>query len=161
VRAAAAFRFAGAPLTCCVARPGIVCTDSRETGNTKADRPKCFRVHDYLVAVAGDVGTWQAALHAVTWPKVPTERSLVRWMHKLHDATKLDFNELQLLVVTRSYVFAVDGRSVTRADRGAIGSGAAYALGYLRGVPDDLEGAVAAACFYCPWCAGPVRRCEL
>lgn len=150
-------------MTCCVAVAGVLCTDSRETGLTKSERPKHFRPPgcNYVVGVAGDVGTWQTAAYVLAWPKRPTERALVRLMHAAQDGSKLDFNEVSLLVVTRTHVFTCEGRAVTRADRGAIGSGAAFALGYLRAYPDDLEGAVAAACYHDPYCAGPVQKIEL
>ena len=148
-------------MTCVVARPGVLVTDSRETGEIKSARPKHFRVNGYLVGVAGDVGTWQAAQYAVAWPRQPSERAFVRWLHRLHDDEKLNFDEVSFLVVTATEVYTLDGRAVTRGVAGAIGSGAAYALGYLRGCPDDLEGAVGAACYYDPYCAGPVVNVRL
>jgi hypothetical protein len=151
----------GGSLTCVVARPGVLCTDSRESGAVKRDAPKHFRVRGYLVGVAGDCAALMAAQHVYPWPEVPTVRNMTRWLHKHHDKDRSDFNETSMLVVTAQRVIVVEGQYAYEAEVGAIGSGAPYALGYLRAAPDDLEGAVAAACFYDPYCAGPVRRVEL
>jgi len=150
-------------VTCCVARPGLLCTDSRDQDETKRDAPKHFRPAgcDYVVGTAGDCAALMAAEHVYPWPKRPTLRSLTRWLHKHHDPERSNFAETSMLVVTRSKVFVMYGQYVYARDVGAVGSGAAYALGFLRASPDDLEGAVAAACFYDPACAGPVRRVEI
>lgn len=148
-------------MTCVVAKPGMLCTDSRETGTTKRDAPKHFRKHGYLVGTAGDCAALTAAEHVLAWPKTPTVRNLTRLLHKHQDADNCDFGQTSLLVVTASTVLVADGLYVYEAPAGAIGSGAPYALGYLRAHPDDLEGAVAAACFYDPYCAGPIRTVTL
>ncbi len=148
-------------MTAVVARPGLLCTDSRETGDTKRDAPKHFRMHDYLVGTAGECGALTAAEHVFPWPKRPTVKALTRWLHKHHDPQRADFRETSMLVVTARKVFVLEGLYCFEAPVGAIGSGAPYALGYLRAAPDDLEGAIAAACFFDPFCAGPVRKVEL
>lgn len=139
----------------------MLCTDSRETGTIKRDAPKHFTVHDYLVGVAGDCAALSAAEYVFPWPKKPTVRSLTRWLHKHYNKDSANFAETSMLVVTRASVFVIDGQYVYESQLGAIGSGAPYALGYLRALPDDLEGAIGAACHHCPFCAGPVRRIEL
>jgi hypothetical protein len=148
-------------MTCVVAKPGVLCTDSRETGAIKRDAPKHFRVHGYLVGTAGECSPLTVAEHVMRWPAQPTVKSVARLLHKHHDKANCNFEEVSLLVVTRNRVLVCDGLYVYEAPIGAIGCGAPYALGYLRGAPDDLEGAVSAACFYDPYCAGPVRRIEL
>ena len=148
-------------MTCVVGRPGVLCTDSRETGATKRDAPKHFRVHNYLVGTAGDCAALTVTEHVMQWPKNPTVKTVARLLHKHHDKSNCDFNETSLLVVTRDKVLVCDGLYVFETHTGAIGCGAPYALGHLRAAPDDLEGAVAAACFYDPYCAGPVRKIEL
>lgn len=153
----------GEEVTCVVAKPGLLVSDSRETGDTKREAHKHFRVHDYLVGTAGDCGALTAAEHVFPWPKRPTVKSLTRWLHKNHDKDGANFLETSMLVVTRTKVFVLEGLYCyePKENVGAIGCGAPYALGYLRAAPDDFEGAIAAACFYDPWCAGPVRRVEL
>ncbi len=148
-------------MTCCVARPGLLVTDSRETGAIKRDAAKHFRVHDFIVGTAGDCGALMAAEHVFRWPKRPTVKSLTRWLYWSHDPGWSDFRETSMLVVTRTKVFVLEGLYVYETPAGAVGSGAPYALGYLRGQPDDLEGAIAAACFFDPYCSGPVRRIEV
>jgi ATP-dependent protease HslVU (ClpYQ) peptidase subunit len=148
-------------MTCVVAKPGLLCTDSRETGTTKRDAPKHFRKHDYLVGTAGDCAALTAAEHVMAWPKKPSVRNLTRLLHKHQDSENCDFGQVSMVVVTRETVLVIDGLYVYEAAAGAIGSGAPYALGYLRAAPEDLEGAVAAACFYDPYCAGPIRKIEL
>jgi hypothetical protein len=150
-------------MTCVVGRPGLLCTDSRETGDIKRDAHKHFRVHGYLVGVAGDCGPLTAAEHVFPWPRTPTVKNLTRWLHKYHAPDRADFRETSMLVVTRARIFVLEGLYCYEpaGQVGAIGSGAPYALGYLCGAPDDFDGAVAAACRYDPYCAGPVRRVEL
>lgn len=145
-------------MTCVVASPGLLYSDSRETGDVKRSAPKHIQVHNYLVGMAGDCAALTAAEHLFTWPKRPTVKSITKWLHTHHHSDKANFNQTDLLIVTKRKVLVVHGMycyEATAAD--AIGSGAPFALGYLRGQPDDLKGAVEAACFYDPWCAGPVR----
>ena len=148
-------------MTCCIAVPGLLVTDSRDQDETKRDAPKHFRVHDYVVGTAGDCAALMAAEHVYPWPKRPTLRSLTRWLHRYHNPERSNFAETSMLVVTKSKVFVMYGQYVYARSPGAVGSGAAYALGFLRACPDDLEGAVAAACFYDPACAGPVQRIDV
>jgi hypothetical protein len=138
----------------------MLASDSRETGDTKRDARKHFRQHDYVVGTAGDCSTLSAAEHILRWPKVPTVKSLTKFLHTNFDAGRVDFEKCSMLVVTHTKVFVCDGMYVYEPvpAMGAIGSGAPYALGYLRGQPEDLAGAVAAACFHDPWCSGPVRE---
>lgn len=150
-------------MTCCVAVPGLLCTDSRDADEIKRDGPKHFRPKgcDYLVGLAGDCAALMAAEHCYPWPKRPTLRSLTRWLHRYHDPERSNFAQTSMLVVTRSRVFVCYGQYVYERSPAAIGSGAPFALGFLRAAPDDLEGAVAAACYYDPACSGPVRKIEL
>ncbi len=151
-------------MTTCVAKPGLLCTDSRDADEIKRDAPKHFRPAgcDYVVALAGDCAALMAAEHVYPWPKRPSLRSLTRWLHEHHDPERSNFAETSMLVVTRTRVFVMYGQYVyEREGAAAIGSGAPYALGFLRASPEDLEGAVAAACFYDPASVGPVRRVEL
>ncbi len=138
----------------------MLVTDSRDQDEIKRDAPKHFRTpHGYVVGLAGDCAALMAAEHVYPWPARPTLRSLTRWLHKFHNPERSNFAETSMLVVTATQVFVLYGQYVYSplSGVGAIGSGAAYALGYLRAAPDDLEGAVGAACYYDPACAGPVR----
>jgi hypothetical protein len=152
---------AGRAVTCCVATAGLLVTDSRDQDETKRDGPKHFRVHDYVVGLAGDCAALMAAQYVHPWPKRPTLRSLTRWLFRYHDDARSNFRETSMLVVTRAKVYVMYGQYVYERTPAAIGSGGPYALGFLRASPDDLEGAVAAACYWDPSCAGPVRRIEV
>lgn len=145
-------------MTCVVAKPGVLYSDSRETLYIKRNSHKHFQVHNYLVGTAGDSDVLTAAEHVFKWPKRPNVKILTRWLHDHQNDSKSDFNKCCLLVVTTNRLFVCEGLYVYEVDScAAIGSGAPYALGYLRGQPDDLKGAVEAACYYDPYCAGPVR----
>lgn len=97
--------------------------------------------------------------HQVKWPAKLTLPGLVRWVAKHHDSDKLNFDAVEMLVTDGRRLFQLNGRCVSEMQSSAaIGSGAAWAEGYLRARPDDLKGAVEAACYYDPWCAGPVQE---
>jgi hypothetical protein len=146
-------------LTTVVAAPNQLWSDSRETGAIKRNRPKHFKtVHGYLVGVAGDSSCLHAAEHLLVWPKRPTIKSLTKWLHSNYESDKIDFNETQMLVVTKTAVYCTEGLYVWIAQGPAvIGSGSPWAEGYLKANPDDLKGAVEAACYFDPWSAGPVQ----
>jgi hypothetical protein len=134
-------------------------TDSRETGVIKRCSKKHFRTpHGYLVGVAGDSSCLHAAEHLLIWPKRPTVKSLTKWLHQHYEPNIRDWEETQMLIVTKTTVFYTEGLYVLKADGPAcIGSGSPWAEGYLRAYPDDLKGAVEAACYYDPYTAGPVQ----
>lgn len=145
-------------MTCIVGVPGRIVADSRETGVIKKSCFKVWKKHGYLIGGAGDSGALVALEHVVTWPRKPALRTLARWILRTHEKGSLDFDEVSLVVVTHDAVFEIEGRSVSEEKVSAVGSGAPFALGYLRAVPEDLTGAVEAACYLDPYCAGPVRE---
>jgi len=149
-------------MTCIAGAPGRLVADSRETGVIKRSCVKFFRRHDYLVGGAGASAPLAFLEHQIRWPKKLSVHALTRWVWKTHDPDYLDLEETELIIVTREAVYVTEGRIVhPPAKFGAVGSGAAWALGYLEAAPGDLDGAVKAACKYDPWCAGPLRSAEL
>ncbi len=148
-------------MSCVVARPGLIVTDSLDTGAIKRSVPKAFRRNGYLVGGAGESAPLNIIEHAITWPSFPTVESLTDFLYQHHDSDALDFGKVELVVCTASLVFVLDDSAWYESAEAAIGSGAAYALGYLRAKPKDFVGAVEAACAYDPYCAGPVRELKL
>jgi ATP-dependent protease HslVU (ClpYQ) peptidase subunit len=148
-------------VTCVAAYAGRMASDSRDTGAIKRSCTKIFRRHGYLVGGAGASAPLNVLEFELTWPVKPTIESLTRWVYQHHDPETLDFEAIELLIATKTQVFTVEGRAAFVAPFGAIGSGAAYALGYMQAKPKDLAGAISAACQYDPYCAGPVRKMEL
>jgi hypothetical protein len=149
-------------MTCIVAKPGQMASDSRDTGVTKRSCVKMFQRHSYLVGGAGDSGTLNILEHAIEWPARPSVEAFTRWVFENHDPAYIDFHEVEFVICSAKQVWVIDGREAYVSNPvGAVGSGAAYARGYLEARPKDLDGAVAAACKYDPYCAGPIRRLEL
>jgi hypothetical protein len=149
-------------MTCIAALPGHMMSDSRETGAIKRSCIKFFRKHGYLIGGAGSSAPLAMLEHVVAWPKRPTVAGLTKWIYQHHSVEALNFEEIELLIVTPKHVIEVEGRVVhPPALSGAVGSGAAWAQGYLLGKPGDLKGAVEAACRFDPYCAGPVREAKL
>lgn len=149
-------------MTCIVGVPGRLMADSRETGVIKRSCVKFFRRHSYLIGGAGASAPLAILEHVTKWPARLSVEALTRWVWKNHDSDFLDLEQTELLIVTRTQVFVTEGRIVhPPALTGAVGSGAAFAQGYLEAKPGDLEGAIRAACKFDPYCAGPVRKAEL
>ncbi len=148
-------------MTCIVARPGTMRSDSRDTGVIKRSVAKMFQRHGYLVGGAGASAPLSVLEFEVDWPRTPSVETLTRWVYQHHDPEYLDLDECELILATRKRVFVVECRAVYEAAYGAIGSGGAYALGYLAARPQDLDGAVHAACQFDPYCAGPLRKLDL
>lgn len=113
----------------------------------------------YIVGGSGDSAPLTAIEYCLKWPKTPSTETFARWMFRYSDA--VGWGSVELLVVTRAKVWHLSGGAVCEVRLGAIGSGAAFALGYLEAKPSDLDGAVAAACKFDPYCAGPIRRLDL
>lgn len=147
-------------MSCVVARPGLIVTDSLDTGTIKRSAPKSFRRNGYLIGGAGESAPLNILEHVIKWPPFPSVESLTAFVYEHHDTDALDFGRVSLVVATASSVFVLDD-CWHEAQEAAIGSGAAYALGYLRAKPKDFVGAVEAACAYDPYCAGPVRELKL
>lgn len=146
-------------MTCIVAKPGHMASDSRDTGFIKTTCTKMFVRHGYLVGGAGDSAALNMIEHvAKAWPRTLSVEALTRWVHRNHDSGKVNFDDCELVIATRTKVFVVDGRAVRECRVGAVGSGAGFALGYLEARPADLPGAVQAAIKYDPYCAGPIRE---
>lgn len=147
-------------MTCIVARPGLMVADSRETGLIKSTCAKLYRRHGYAVGGSGESAPLTTLEHVIAWPRTPSVEAFARWMHR--HSGDVAFADCELLVANRSRVWHLAGGAVSEL-RGfaAIGSGAAFALGYLEAHATDLDGAVAAACKYDPFCAGPIRRLSL
>jgi hypothetical protein len=149
-------------VTCIAGVPGRLVADSRETGAIKRNCVKFFRKHEYIVGGAGASAPLAVLEHVLPWPKSLSVPGLTRWVYKHHDPDYIDFEETELIIVTAKAVFVTEGRIVhPPASFGAVGSGSAWALGYLEASPGDLDGAVKAACKYDPYCAGPLRGVEL
>ncbi len=136
-------------------------SDSRDTGTIKRSVAKMFQRHGYLVGGAGSSAPLSVLEFEIDWPRSPSVETLTRWVYANHSDEFLDFEACELLIATRKRVFLVEGRAVYEAAHGAVGSGGAYALGYLAARPNDLDGAVKAACRYDPYCDGPIRRLDL
>lgn len=148
-------------MSCVVARPGLIVTDSLDTGTIKRSAPKAFKRNGYLIGCAGESAPLNILEHSITWPNYPTIEYLTTFVYEYHDVDALDFGRVELVVATASTVFVLDDSAWYESAEAAIGSGAAYALGYLRAKPKDFTGAVEAACAYDPYCAGPVRELKL
>jgi hypothetical protein len=137
-------------------------SDSRDTGVTKRSCTKLFRRHGYLVGGAGDSAPLNVLEFVLEWPLKPSVEAFTRWVYDNHDPAYLDFDQVELVVCSAKRVWVIEGRQAYDAGPvGAVGSGAAYARGFLEARPKDLDGAVAAACKYDPYCAGPIRRLDL
>lgn len=148
-------------MTCIVARPGHMASDSRDTGVTKRTCVKMFRRHGYLIGGAGASAPLNILEHVVEWPLKPSVEVLTKWLWEHHDPDYLSFDDVELVVCSAKRVWVLDERAFYECAVGAVGSGGGYALGYLEARPNDLEGAVKAACKYDPYCAGPVRELHL
>ena len=144
-------------MTCIVALPGRVCSDSLDTGSVRRYGPKIFRRHDYLVGTAGSSGLLQRILAAPDWPLELTEAGLATWINRFDGVNSEHGTEL--ILCTRSEVWIIEGDAVYSSTQAvAVGSGAAYALGYLEGRPGRLREAVRAACKHDPYCGGKVTE---
>lgn len=148
-------------MSCVVARPGLIVTDSLDTGTIKRSSAKAFRRNGYLIGGAGESSPLTILEHSITWPSYPTVESLTTFLYEYHDQSALDFGKVELVVARADVVFVLDDSAWYETTEAAIGSGAAYALGYLKAKPKDFVGAVEAACAYDPYCAGPVRELKL
>lgn len=146
-------------MTVVAARPGLICSDSRVTGDTIGQAPKIHQIHGYFVGFAGDMCAWQRLAQCAVWPKQPTLRTLVRFVNRYIEniVTGDEDGGCDMLVCTAKAVFEIDGGSVTPTPVGVVGSGARVARGYLHARPTDVEGAVRAAIELDPSCGGPVR----
>lgn len=123
---------------------------------------KFFTKHDYLVGGAGASAPLATLEFAIPWPRRLSVATLARWIYRFHNPDSLNFDDTELIIVTRDRVFTTEGRiPYPPSAVGAVGSGSAWAQGYLEACPGDLEGAIKAACKYDPYCAGPVRTAEL
>ena len=136
-------------------------SDSRVTGATKGLCRKIWTTpQGHLVGGAGDRATMLYFEHVLKWPAKLSTETLVRWVHRNLDRVK--FDNVEMLVTDGKLLFEICSQCVTElTTAGAVGSGAAWAQGYLRARPDDLKGAVEAACYYDPYCAGPVQEFAL
>ena len=151
-------------MTCIVGVPGRIVADSRETGAIKRSCVKFFKPggRTYLVGGAGASAPLATLEYAVKWPAKLSVESLTKWVYAKHDPATLDFEQVELLIVTASEVYEIEGRTVhPPSQRAAIGSGAPWAQGYLESKPGDLDGAIKAACKFDPYCAGPIREAKL
>lgn len=129
--------------------------DSRETGLIKSTCTKMYLRHGYAVGGSGDSAPLTAIEHCIKWPKTPSTEAFARWMFR--HSSEIGWGNVELLVATKTKVWHLSGGCVAEVRIGAIGSGASYALGYLEAKPNDLDGAVKAACKFDPFCAGPIR----
>lgn len=132
-------------------------SDSRETGLIKSTCTKMYLRHGYAVGGSGDSAPLTALEHCLKWPAKPSTEAFARMMYR---HPEIAWADIEVLVATKTHVWHLCGGSVSEIRAGAIGSGAAFALGYLDAKPGDIDGAVKAACKLDPHCAGPVRDLE-
>jgi len=145
-------------VTTIVGRPGALVSDSRETGLVKRTCTKVWALAGCIVGGAGASAELGLIEHVRKLPARPSTDALWRWVWKAHDPAYLDLDQTELLVADAKALWLIEGRQVTEVPFGAIGSGAPFALGWLRAKPLDLRGAVECACHYDPYSAGPVRE---
>lgn len=145
-------------MTTIVGRPGALVCDSRETGFVKRTCTKVWRLTGCIVGGAGASAELGLIQNVCTLPEKPTTANLWQWVWATHDPAYLNLDETELLVATPRALWLIEGRQVTDVKVSAIGSGAPFALGWLRAKPRDLRGAVECACHFDPYSAGPVRE---
>lgn len=133
-------------------------SDSRETGLIKSTCTKMYLRHGYAVGGSGASAPLTAIEHCIRWPRTPSTEAFARWMFRHSESVA--WGDVELLVATKTTVWHLSAGTVSEVRIAAIGSGAAFALGYLEAKPGDIDGAVKAACKFDPYCAGPVRDLE-
>ncbi len=143
-------------MSVCVATPGQITTDSLDSADVRWYGPKAWRMHGYLIAVAGSCkrGDMRLESDAELWPARPTTRSLraavLTWPENAGEDT-------EWLVVTAAKVWTIEsGYVYPRTFPHAIGCGAPWALGRLSADPDPLA-AVALAIRNDAYCGGRIR----
>ena len=139
-----------------VATPGRLTTDSQDSGETLWFGPKAWRMHGYLIGVAGSCKRGDQALERGRehWPEHPTTRRLraavAAWPSGAGDDTTW-------VVVTADSVWSIEGGYVfPRTFPFVAGCGAPWAGGRLSSDPDPVA-AVAVACKNDIYCGGRIR----
>lgn len=145
-----------------VAVPGEIWTDSLDSGDVRWYGPKAWRMHGYLIGVAGKSsrGVQRLESDKSLWPRKPTTRSL---RAAVYDWPSSGDSETTWLVVTPERVWSIeDGYVYPRSFPFAAGCGAPWALGRLHAAPDEPAEAVRLACAHDAYCGGRVRvvRCR-
>ena len=143
-----------------VATPGRITTDSLDSADVRWYGPKAWRMHGYLVGVAGNCsrGDQRLETDASLWPERPSTRSLKRIVHTWPSTAG---DNTSWLVVTADSVWTIEGGYVySRKFPHAIGCGAPWALGRLSADPDPIA-AVALAITHDPYCGGRIRDLKL
>lgn len=143
-----------------VAAPGRLVTDSLDSGDVPWHGPKAWRMHGYLIGVAGSCSRGDQRLETDEnlWPKRPTTRSL-RAAVQGWPATA--GAETEWIVVTAASVWTIAGGYIyPRRFPAAIGCGAPWALGRLSADPDPIA-AARFAIANDPYCGGRIRDLRL
>lgn len=139
-----------------VATPGRLTTDSLDSAEVRWWGPKAWRMHSYLIGVAGSCGRGDQRLEhdASLWPRRPSTRSLRAAVQGWPSAAGAD---TEWLVVAADGVWSIEGGYVyARRFPHAIGCGAPWALGRLSADPDPIA-AVRLACKMDAFCGGKIR----
>lgn len=147
-------------MTILVATPGRLVTDSMDSSDVHWYGAKSWRMHSYLIGVAGACKRGDQRLeHDVTmWPARPSTRSLRNAVQGWPEGAG---EETTWLVVTADQVWSIEGGYVyTRKFPHAAGCGAPWALGRLAADPDPVA-AVTFACKHDAYCGGRVRDLKL
>ena len=141
-----------------VATPGRLTSDSMASADGQPPwyGPKAWRMHGYLIGVAGACGRGDQRLECdrALWPERPSTRALraavAKWPAGAGENTTW-------IVVAASAVWTIDGGYVyAQKFPCAIGCGAPWAYGRLSADP-DLVAAVKIACANDPNCGGKIR----
>lgn len=143
-----------------MATPGRLTTDSLDSADVRWYGPKAWRMHGYLIGVAGSCQRGDQRLEHDTdlWPVRPSTRALRAAVQTWPDGAGANTT---WIVVTADAVWTVEGGYVyPRAFPHAIGCGAPWALGRLSADPDPVA-AVRFACRHDAYCGGRVRDLSL
>jgi hypothetical protein len=149
-------------LSILIATPGRLTTDSLDSADVRWYGPKAWRMHGYLIGVAGSCerGDQRLEHDGELWPVTPSTRALRaavanQWPLSAGKGTTW-------IVVTESRCWTIEGGYVyTRKLPHAIGCGASWALGRLDVDPTDPAAAVRFACKHDAFCGGRVRDLRL
>jgi hypothetical protein len=139
-----------------VATPGRLTTDSQDSGDVLWFGPKAWRMHGYLIGVAGSCARGDQVLETGKqyWPKRLSTRALTLAVQAWPSTAGA---ESTWMVVSADSVWTIEGGYVfPRKFPHATGCGAPWALGRLSADPDPIA-AVRLACKHDLYCGGRIR----
>lgn len=140
-----------------VGLPGRLVTDSLDSAPVPYHGPKAWRMHGYLIGVAGSCNRHDQRLErdSTLWPVKPTTRSLRAAVAAWPEKAGVDS---EWIVVTGDRVWTIEseGYVYPRKFPCGLGCGAPWALGRMAADPDPVA-AVALACEHDPYCGGRIR----